>query len=180
MPANGGALDFAAAHDIAVSYMERSREYYLAMGYSKPYVWAHLAEVPFTALDKPLSQASITVITTAAPIEPGKGDQGPGAPMNPAAAFHKIYSAPTDAAPELGISHLHYDRAHVRAADQRAFMPLPALAEAAAAGRIGAVAPRFHGVPTRYSHRLSLKKDGPDLLERLREDKADAAILVAI
>ena len=180
MATMGRGLGFAAAHDIAVPYIERSREYYLAMGYPKPYEWAHFAEVPFAALDKPLNQASVTVITTAAPIAPGKGDQGPGAAMNPAAALHQIYSAPSGDAPELGMSHLHYDRAHTKATDQGAFMPLGALADAAAAGRIGAVAPRFHGVPTRYSHRLSLKKDGPELLARLREDQTDAAILVAI
>ncbi len=176
----GRGLGFAPEHDIAVSYIERSRGYYLAMGYAKPYDWAHLAEVPFTPLDKPLSEARLTVITTASPIDPDKGDQGPGAPMNPAASFQQVYSAPTDAPPELGISHLHYDRQHAKVGDQRSFMPLPALQEAAAAGRIGTVAPRFHGVPTRYSHRLSLKKDGPEILARLRHDGADAAILIAI
>ncbi len=180
MTAKRNPLGFAAAHDVAVSYMDRSREYYLAMGYPKPYVWAHLEEVPFTPLEKPLSQASITVITTAAPIEDGKGEQGPGTAMNPAAAFDKVYSAPTKEAPELGISHLHYDRRHTDAGDNRAFMPLPAMAEAAAAGRIGAVAPRFHGVPTRYSYRQTWNWDGPELLQRLREDGTDAAILAAI
>lgn len=180
MATKGNALDVAAEHDVAVCYIDRSREFYLAMGYTKPYVWAHLAEVAFTPLDKALSQADVSVITTAAPIEPGKGEQGPGAPMNRAAAFDEIYSAPSGDAPELGISHLHYDRSHTSAADTRAFMPLPALAEAAAVGRIGAVAPRFHGVPTRYSHRLTIEQDGSELLARLREDKTDAAILVAI
>ena len=180
MPKKSSGLDFAAEHDGPVCYMDRSREFYLAMGYPKPYEWAHLAAVPFTPLGKPLDQASVAVLTTAAPIEADKGEQGPGAPMNRAAAFYKIYSAPSDAAPELGISHLHYDRAHTSASDERAFMPLAALADAAAAGRIGAVAPRFHGLPTRYSHRLTVERDGSDLLVRLREDKTDAAILVAI
>jgi len=176
----GRSLGFAPEHDVAVSYIDRSRNYYLAMGYPKPYEWAHLAEVPFTPLEKPLAQASATLITTASPVEPGKGDQGPGAPVNRAAAFDKIYSAPSDNAPELGISHLHYDRAHTNGADTRAFMPLPALSGAMAAGRIGAVAPRFHGAPTRYSRRLTMEEDGPEILARLREDKTDVAILVAI
>ena len=180
MPREIDGLTFAAEHDVPVSYIDRSRDYYLAMGYPKPYVWAHLAEIPFAPLGKPLSQASVTVITTAAPIEPGKGEQGPGAAMNPAASFRQIYSAPSDDTPDLGISHLHYDRGHTSGADQRAFMPLPALAEAAAAGRIGGVAPRFHGVPTRYSHRLTARKDGSELLARLREDKTDVAVLAAI
>jgi len=180
MPTEGFELTFAADHDVPVCYIDRSREYYLAMGFSKPYVWTHLAEVPFAPLGKPLSQASVTVVTTAAPIEPGKGDQGPGAPMNRAPAFQKIYSAPTDDPPALGISHVHYDRDNTSGEDQRAFMPLPALVDAATTGRVGAVAPRFHGVPTRYSHRVTTKKDGPELLERLREDNTDVAILAAI
>ncbi len=180
MAAMGRGLGFAAAHDVPVPYIDRSRDYYLAMGYPKPYEWAHLAEVPFTTLDKPLDKISFTVITTASPIRPGKGAQGAGAAMNPAAALHEIYSASSCDPPELGISHLHYDRAHTKAADQGAFMPLAALADAAAAGRIGAVTPRFHSVPTRYSHRLSMKKDAPELLARLREDQTDIALLAAI
>lgn len=180
MSAKTNALGFTAAHDVAVPYLERSREYYLAMGYPKPYEWAHLGEVAFAPLEQPLSQTNITVITTAAPIEPGKGDQGANAAMNPAAAFDRVYSAPSQDAPTLGISHLHYDRGHTDAADNGAFMPLAALSAAAAAGRIGALSPRFHGVPTRYSHRQTLNRDGPELLSRLREDGADAAILIAI
>ena len=173
-------LGFAADHDAAVPYLERSREYYLAMGYPRPYVWAHLEEVAFTPLGKPLSQTSVTIITTASPIEPCKGDQGANAAMNPAAAFGKVYSAPSKDAPVLGISHLHYDRGHTDAADSGAFMPLAALSAAEATGRIGALSPRFHGVPTRYSHRQTLNRDGPELLARLREDSAGAAILIAI
>jgi hypothetical protein len=180
MAAMGRDLGFAAAHDAPVPYIDRSRDYYLAMGYPKPYEWAHLAEVPFTVPDKQLGQMKFTVITTAAPVQPGKGAQGAGAAMNPAAALREIYSASSCEPPELGISHLHYDRVHTRAADQGAFTPLAALADAAASGRIGAVTPRFHSVPTRYSHRLSLKKDAPELLARLREDQTDVALLAAI
>ena len=42
------------------------------------------------------------------------------------------------------------------------------------------VAPRFHGAPTNRSHRATLDKDCPELLARVREDGADAAILVAV
>ncbi|MFP6773585.1 MAG: glycine reductase, partial [Alphaproteobacteria bacterium] len=100
--------------------------------------------------------------------------QRPGAPMNPAAMLGGIYSAPCADPPTLGISHLHYDRAHTDGADQGA------LAEAAAAGRIGSLAPRFHGLPIRYGHRLHLVQDGPELLARLREDGTDLALLPAI
>jgi len=76
------------------------------------------------------------------------------------------------------ISHIAYDRKHSPATDPNVWFPLPALRRAAAAGRIGAVAPRFHGAPTNRSQRHTVEVDAPHLLSRLREDAADAAILV--
>ena len=37
-------------------------------------------DVPFTPLKKPLSESRVALVTTAAPYQPDKGDQGPGAP----------------------------------------------------------------------------------------------------
>jgi hypothetical protein len=53
------------------------------------------------------------------------------------------------------------------------------LRRAAAAGRIGPLAPRFHGVPTNRSQRHTIEVDCPDVLARCRADAIDAAILVA-
>ncbi|HEY4958843.1 MAG TPA: hypothetical protein VII31_13605, partial [Caldimonas sp.] len=55
---------------------------------------------------------------------------------------------------------------------------LAALRRAAAAGRIGAVAPRFHGAPTNRSQRATLA-DGAEIVARCRDDAVDAAVLVA-
>jgi D-proline reductase (dithiol) PrdB len=46
------------------------------------------------------------------------------------------------------------------------------------AGRIGAVAPRFHGAPTNRSHRITVETDAPEILARIRQDGADAALIV--
>ena len=55
------------------------------------------------------------------------------------------------------------------------------IAEALAAqGRIGSVAPRFHGVPTDYSQRRTIEQDAPQILERCREDGVDVALLVPL
>ena len=48
-----------------VSYMDRSREYYAAQGYSRPYAWAHHDDVPFTPLGKTLSACRVGLVTTA-------------------------------------------------------------------------------------------------------------------
>jgi hypothetical protein len=171
-------LGFAAEHDVPVPYMRRTRDYYLALGYENPYRWAQFAEVPFAALAKPLSGSRLALVTSAAPVDPAKGDQGPGAAYNAAAKFYRVYAASVDAAPPLGISHLGYDRTHTTAADPRTYFPLAALRDAAAAGRIGEVSPRFHGAPTNRSQRQTMEQDCPELLANLREDMADIALLV--
>lgn len=163
--------------------MQRTRAYYLALGYETPYRWAHHRDVPFTALRKPLAEAVAALVTTAAPYRPGLGDQGPGASYNGAAKFFEVYSAPVPAAgeeaPDVRISHLSYDRDHTTAEDPRTWFPLDALRQAAAAGRVGALAARFHGLPTNRSQRATLEQDCPALLRRLHEDEADAAVLAA-
>ena len=169
---------FAATHDVPIPYLQRVREYYQALGYGAPYEWAHYAEVPFHALRKPLAGCRIALITTAAPFQPGKGDQGPGAPYNAAAKFYTVYSGDSAQDHDLRISHVAIDRKHTTAEDLAAYFPLRELRHRAAAGRIGSVAPRFHGVPTNRSHRVTLETDCPEIVARCKADAVDAAILV--
>src|SRR5690348_10438064 len=148
MAIGGGEFGFAATHDAPIPYMPRIRTYYAALGYGAPYEWAHYARVPFHPLAKPLSQCGIAIVTTAAPYQPDKGDQGPGAPYNAAAKFYAVYSGDAAVDPDLRISHIAIDRKHTTAEDQGTYFPLPALRQCAASGRIGSTAPRFHGLPT--------------------------------
>ncbi len=167
----------AAEDDVPIPYMQRTREYYLALGFS-PYRWAHFADVPFAPLRTPLSRARVALITTAAPFQPEAGDQGPRAPYNAAAKFYQVYSGSVEEKPDFRISHVGYDRANTVPEDINAYFPLTRLQEAAAAGRIGSLAPRFHGAPTNRSHRVTTETDAPELLRRCREDGAAAAVLV--
>jgi hypothetical protein len=171
-------LGFAAPHDAPIPYLQRIRDYYGGLGYGAPYEWAHYAHVPFHRLAKPLSQARVTIITTAAPYQPGKGDQGAGAPYNAAAKFYSVYSGDTAGDHDLRISHIAIDRAHTTAEDPGTYFPLPELRRAVARGRIGAAAPRFHGLPTNRSHRTTLEVDCPEVLARCQADAVDAAVLV--
>lgn len=50
-----------AEDDVPIPYVERTRDYYLALGYGTPYRWAHFVEVPFTSLRTPLSRARVDV-----------------------------------------------------------------------------------------------------------------------
>src|SRR5262245_65994690 len=129
----------AAAHDAPIPYLQRVRTYYEALGYGAPYRWAHYASVPFQPLTRPLSQCRLTIITTAAPYQPGKGDQGPGAAYNAAAKFFAVYSADTAAEHDLRISHVAIDRAHTTAEDPAAYFPLIELPSRAASGRLGSL-----------------------------------------
>ncbi len=170
---------FAPAEDRPITYLERIRRYYETLGYGRPYEWAHYAETPFAALGTPLAESRIGLITTAVPYQPGKGDQGPRAPYNAAAKFYSVYSGDNASDPDLRISHLSIDRDHTMAEDIGSWFPLRQLRVAAEEGRIGSVAPRFHGAPTNRSHATTIEVDAPELLARCREDGADAVLLAA-
>jgi D-proline reductase (dithiol) PrdB len=173
-----GDFGFAPDEDTPIPYLQRIRDYYLALGYATPYRWAHYAEAPFQPLRHPLARCRVALVTTAAPYQEGKGDQGPGAPYNAATKFYEVYSRDSAVDHDLRIAHLSYDRMHTTAADPNTWFPLPALRAAAAQGRI-MLAPRFHGMPTNRSQRATIGKDCPELLARCRADRVEAAILVA-
>jgi D-proline reductase (dithiol) PrdB len=172
--------DQAADHDLPIPYRERISTYYQTLGYGAPYRWAHYADVPFAPLKKPLAQSRLGLVTTAAPFQPDEGDQGPGAAYNGGAKFYRVYSGDTAADHDLRISHIGYDRVHTTATDSNSWFPLPLLRDLAKSGRIGELALRFHGAPTNRSQRTTLEQDCPELLDRVREDQADAVILVAV
>jgi len=169
---------FAPDDDAPIPYMARTREYYLAIGYTTPYRWAHHVDAPFQPLRKPLSQSRVTLVTTAAPFDPARGDQGPGAKYNGGAKSYQVYDGDTSNTHDLRISHIAYDRLHTSADDSGTWFPLPQLRRLANERRIGEIAPRFFGAPTNRSHRVTLETDAPEILARCRADNIDAAVLV--
>ncbi|MGB8400301.1 glycine/sarcosine/betaine reductase selenoprotein B family protein [Bradyrhizobium sp.] len=169
---------FAPDDDAPIGYMARTREYYAAIGYDTPYRWAHYVDAPFQPMRKPLDQSRIAIITTAAPFDPGKGDQGPGSKYNGGAKFYSVYDGDTSKVHDLRISHIAYDRVHTTADDSGTWFPLPQLQRLAREGKIGDVAPRFFGAPTNRSHRVTIETDAPEILARCRADQVDAAVLV--
>jgi D-proline reductase (dithiol) PrdB len=169
---------FAADDDTPIPYMARTREYYQAIGYTVPYRWAHFVEAPFQPLRQPLNRSRVAIVTTAAPFDPAKGDQGPGAKYNGGAKFYSVYDGDSSKTHDLRISHIAYDRVHTSADDSGTWFPLPQLQRLAREGRIGEFAPRFFGAPTNRSHRVTLETDAPEILARCRADKVDAAVLV--
>jgi hypothetical protein len=169
---------FAPDDDAPIAYMARTREYYAAIGYTTPYRWAHHVDAPFQPLRKPLAQSRVAIITTAAPFDPAKGDQGRGAKYNGGAKFYSVYDGDTSKPHDLRISHIAYDRVHTSAEDSGTWFPLPQLLRLKQQGFVGEVAPRFFGAPTNRSHRVTIETDAPEILARCQADKVDAAVLV--
>src|ERR1700752_2320013 len=98
--------------DAPIRYIDRTREYYAALGFSEPYRWAENAAVPFQAPEKLLGVSRVGLVTTGALKLPSQGDQGPGAAYNGRAKFARVYAAPTEPEPQLGINHVAIDFKH--------------------------------------------------------------------
>ena len=160
-------MSTATAHP-PVAYMARTKRYYEAQGYAKPYVWAHFDEVPFTKPAKPLAESTLAIITTSALHDRRATDP------------RAVASAATAAAPPLFANDLAWDKKATHLEDRETFLPLAPLRTMVDESRLGALAKRFHCVPTDYSQRRTRTEDAPEILSRCREDGADIALLVPL
>jgi hypothetical protein len=146
-----------------VPYMERTRQYYRALGYTKDYVWAKFDDVPFAPLRKALSQSRIALITTANPPD--------------YAGVRSLWCGPiTSPPPTLHTADLAWDKESTHTDDRECFLPIEAASALVAEGIFAGLVSRFHGVPTDYSQRNTTEVVAPKVLERLRDDGADAAV----
>ena len=157
-----------------VSYIDRSREYYAAQGYSQPYTWACHQDAPFTPLRKPLAECRVGLVTTA-------GEWDEEAVKRGQRKARKLYSMPSNPPPSrLVTADLFWDKDATHTDDVESFLPLNRMAEYAQEGRIGSVSPRFYGAPTDYSQGNTLQRAAPQVLEWCREDGVDAMLLSAL
>ncbi len=152
-----------------VHYMARSRAYYEAQGYERPYVWAHFDDVPFTRLRKPLPDLRLALITTAALYPRRASDQREVA-----------WGSTIDAPEVLYGGDLFWDKEATHLEDLNSFFPIDHLRRAVDEGRIGALAPRFYCVPTSYSQRQTLEQDAPRVIGLCKADAVDIALLVPL
>ncbi len=152
-----------------IEYMERTRLYYRAQGFPKDYDWAHFDETPFHRTGKPLSECRITVVTTAVP-EPEIPK-----PIR-AASSHSFSNVPE----HFDTSELSWDKETTHTDDRQSYFPVEVLNELAHEGMIKDLAPRFHFVPTQYSHRATTSEDAPAIVRACIEDEVDIALLVPL
>ncbi len=161
-----------------VRYIDKTREYYKAEGYEKPYKWAAFDEVPFAPLQKPLAESRLALISTSeiaikswddqrTPLE--KGEVG------------NVYAVPT-ATPlnELYSHSRSFDKHATSLDDINAFFPVTRLAELQAEGRFASLAPTAHGVYNGYSQRKTREVDADEVLRRCREEAVDVALLTPV
>ncbi len=152
-----------------VQYMEKTRVYYAAQGYEKPYSWANFESVPFAPLIKPLSQATATLISTAMPM------------LDSSQSPKQVCSGSMHNPPkQLFTGDLAWDKQATHTDDLDSFFPIHHLQALAKEGRIGHLSSQFHCVPTEYSKRRTLEVDAPEILRRCRKDKVDVALLVPL
>lgn len=162
-------------HRSFVSYMDRSREYYAAQGYNKPYEWAHYNDVPFTPLKKPLAELRVGLVTTA---EKPKLSEVVSLEI---LVQRVLYAEPSNPPPQnLFTDILSWDKEATHTKDVNSFLPVNQLNEYVSSGRIGSASGRFYGVPTDYSKSKTLNDYAPRILEWCREDHVDAVILTAL
>ena len=163
------------AYRAFVSYIDKSRDFYSAQGYERPYRWATNDESPFTPLAKPLAESRLGLVTTAINLDlPDETDTE----QLPIAS---TFAAPIDPPPErLFTQSRSWDKEATHTNDLDSFFPVHRLQEFVEAGRIGSFSPRFYGIPTEYSQRRTIEADAPRLLELMREDGVDVAMLVPL
>jgi hypothetical protein len=163
------------SHRSFVSYIDKSREYYAAHGYEHPYQWAHKAEVPFAKLPRPLSECRVGVVTTSSMFHAeGAGPTGGGGQKG-------VYLASAEPPPSrMYTDDLSWDKEATHTDDVETFLPLRRLAEQVDSGRIGGLSSRFYGIPTVYSQRRTERTDAPKILDWMREDEVDLALLIPL
>ena len=138
--------------------------------------------VPWTPLPRPLSEATVALVSTAGlsmladpPFDAEGERQNPwwGDP-----SYRVIPRTATEA--DIVASHLHIETAYLRQ-DLDVVLPLRRLAEAEAEGRIGRVAPSHYSFmgylldPTEF-----LERSMPAMIERMRAEEVDAAVFIPV
>ena len=152
-----------------VPYMERTRNFYRAQGYTIDYQWALYDDVPFTLLQKPLSKCKVAVVTTAMPdSETGRAQR----------QVHSCASLPIPSS--MYTDELSWHKTMTHTNDVASFLPLKQLKRCEDEGLISELGNRFHSIPTEYSQRNTRVNDAPEILARCQHDAVDVAILVPL
>ena len=149
--------------------MERTRLYYEAQGFDRPYQWASFQDVPFSIPHKTVADSRLALITTGARYHRQMTD--------PRFVDSGDIHAPPDC---LFGDDLAWDKDETHLDDLGSYLPIQVLEEFVQSGALGGLASRFHCLPTEYSQRRTKEHDAPEILKRCLEDGADLALLIPL
>ena len=152
-----------------ISYIERTKIFYQAQGYSSDYKWAKNDTTPIVKMTKNIADCRVGLITTAMPdTETGQNRRD-------------VYSVKCDPIPNsMYTNELSWDKGATHTKDVGSFLPIAALKNAEKEKLIGKTAPNFYTVPTDYSQKNTTDLDSPRIFEHFIENKIDVAILVPL
>ena len=155
--------------DQPISYIDRSRAYYEAQGFEKPYQWYEAEHIPFTKLTKPLADCKATIVTTTMPNDSFTDEHR---------RLHigKLREAPA----AFFTGGLFWDRDATHTDDRETYFPIEQLQVRVADGEVGSLAEHYYCVPTIYSHRRTQNRDAPEIVEQCLADGVDIALLVPL
>jgi hypothetical protein len=162
------------SHRQFVNYIDKSREYYAAHGYERPYRWARNGDVAFVQPMKDLASSRVAIVTTSHPWN----DEHPrGAPAGRKNAIAADASVQPD---RMFTADLSWDKKATTTDDVGAFLPISHLQVLNSDGVIGSVSPRYYSIPTEYSQRRTRETDGPSVARWCAEDAVDIVLLVPL
>ena len=157
-----------------IRYVEALGQHYSSLGHP-PYQWTINESAPLTRLTKPLSECTVTMLTSG------------GISMCSAPAWdafsrndHRLDAIPNDAdSADFQIHDSYYDHRDAEL-DLNCQFPIDRLREMVASGELGAVAPRFwSGFMGRiYNRSKVMGESAPAFAAELAKDEVDLLIAV--
>jgi D-proline reductase (dithiol) PrdB len=157
-----------------IDYVSALNEMYQSQGFP-PYKWSEFDESPWSSLSKPLSEACVSLISSAGIF---RDDQEPFDPW--AVNDLSFRQIPTDTPYErLRLNHNYFDhRDAVR--DLNCVFPVQRLKELEADGYIRSLAPTAIalGMGRLYKRTALQNETVPEIVKLLEQERADAALLV--
>ena len=155
--------------DLDVNYIQRSRDYYRAQGYTTDYEWAHFEDAPFAIPVKPTNESRIAIITTAMPDNSVHRKS------------RKVVSTPVEPLPDsMHTADLAWDKINTHTQDVASFLPIQQVKQLAENGHVDSLAANFYSVPTDYSKRNTQDTDAPEILALCTRDQVDLVLLVPL
>jgi D-proline reductase (dithiol) PrdB len=138
--------------------------------------------IPFTPLAAPLTRTRVGLLSTAGiscpPDPPFDMDGERANPLWGDPSWRRIPATATEA--DVEVNHLHIDTGHIRR-DLDVALPLRRLAELAAAGEVGSVAPTHYSVMGyQMDQTVQLAESAPAIAAGMRADGVGGAVLAPV